>query len=220
MKTKILTFSKYLIFVSLIYFPIFLHLEALPIRWWDETRLALNAADMHENGNYLIPQFDGRPDMWNTKPPLMIWLQVLFMKIVGVNELALRLPSAIAGFMTCLLLLIFGLKYIKDFWWGLITGVVLITSYGYISGHAVRTGDYDFLMILFTTTYALSFFVFLEKVKTRFLHLFFIAFSLAVLTKSIQGVLFYFHPYLYISLFKKNGLYSKTNGSGLMLCSA
>ena len=23
------------------------------------------------------------PDMWNTKPPLLVWLQVIFMKLLG-----------------------------------------------------------------------------------------------------------------------------------------
>ncbi len=62
---------------------------------------------MLNNGNFIVTYFEDKPDMWNTKPPLLIWIQVLFMKFVGVNELAVRLPSAIAAFFTCITILIF-----------------------------------------------------------------------------------------------------------------
>ena len=91
---------KIVLFILLAYFPVFLHLEFLPIRVWDESRLANNAYEMFKNGNFLVPHFEGTPDMWNTKPPLMVILQVLCCKVFGIRELSIRLPSAIAGFLT------------------------------------------------------------------------------------------------------------------------
>jgi hypothetical protein len=87
---------KYSLLLLLIYFSLFLHIGGLPLMGWDESRLAIDAYEMYHNGNYLIPAFDKMPDMWNTKPPLMIWFQVLFMKLFGVNELGIRLPSVLA----------------------------------------------------------------------------------------------------------------------------
>jgi len=95
---------KILFFSAIISFPIFLNLETLPIRLWDESRLAINAYEMYENNNYLIPYFQGQPDMWNTKPPLMIWSQVFFFKVVSPGELAVRLPAGIASFLTCIMI--------------------------------------------------------------------------------------------------------------------
>jgi len=67
-------FFKVLFFFAVVYFPLFLHLENLPLRIWDEARLAVSAYEMSHNGNYIVVHFDGKPEMWSTKPPLMIWL--------------------------------------------------------------------------------------------------------------------------------------------------
>ncbi|MDR0969722.1 MAG: glycosyltransferase family 39 protein [Lentimicrobiaceae bacterium] len=181
---------KYLVLGALIYIPIFGYLDTLPIRIWDEARLAINAYEMYNNGDFIVTHYKGNPDMWNTKPPLMIWSQVFFMKLLGVNELAVRLPSAIAAFFTCITLLIFSLRYINNFWFGFIAVFVLITSHGYINLHATRTGDYDALLTLFTTLSGLLFFSYCEKQNYKYLYLFFLFTALAVLTKGVTGLLF------------------------------
>jgi 4-amino-4-deoxy-L-arabinose transferase-like glycosyltransferase len=170
--------------------PIFGHLNTIPIRMWDEARVAINAYEMLHNGNFIVTYFERMPDMWNTKPPLLIWIIVCLMKVIGVNELAVRLPSAIAAFITCIGILYFSLRYLKQFWFGFIAVMVLITTLGYVTVHSTRTGDYDSLMTMFTTLGALLFFSFIETKKNIFLYLFFIATALAVYTKSIQGLLF------------------------------
>ena len=187
---KIEPYVKYLVLASLMYMPIFGHLDTIPIRIWDEARLAINAYEMYNNGDFIVTHFDGKPDMWNTKPPLLIWFLVFFMNILGVNELAVRLPSAIAAFFTCIVLLIFSRQYLKNFWFAFIAILVLITSNGYINIHATRTGDYDALLALFTTLSGLLFFSYCEKQNCKHLYLFFLFTALAVLTKSITGLLF------------------------------
>jgi 4-amino-4-deoxy-L-arabinose transferase-like glycosyltransferase len=121
---------KYLILAALIYMPVFGHLNTLPIRIWDEARLAINAYEMLKNRDNIVVHFEGNPDIWNTKPPLLIWVQVLFMKILGVNELSVRLPFAVAALFTCIALLAFSVKYIKNFWFGFIAVFVLQQSSG------------------------------------------------------------------------------------------
>ena len=181
---------RYLLLAIIISFPVFGHLDDLPIRQWDESRLAASAYEMHKNGNYLVPTFLGSPDMWSTKPPLMIWSQVMLMKIIGVNELSVRLPSAISAFLTCIALLFFSIRYLKDYWFGFIAVMVLITSNGYIHYHASRTGDYDAMLTLWTTLSCLLFFAYTEKKENHFLYFFFFALSMGVLTKGVAGILF------------------------------
>lgn len=180
----------YLIAAALLYMPLFGFLGAIPIRLWDESRQALNAYEMLKNGNFLVTYYDGLPDLWNTKPPLLIWLQVGAMKIFGVNEFALRLPSALAALFTCMALYLFSKKIIANQWLGLFAAFVLITSQGYIHEHAARTGDYDALLTLFTTLGAFTFFAYCEVQKTKYLYLFFLFLVLGVLTKSVTGLLF------------------------------
>lgn len=179
-----------IVLLTMVYFPIFGHLDTLSIRLWDESRLSINAYEMHKNGNWLVTHYDGKPDMWNTKPPLMIWLQVAGMKLFGVNELAVRLPSALAGFFTCILLMILAVRLLKNFWFGAIAVLVLATTQGYINEHSTRTGDYDALVTLFISSACLAIFLFTETKKNKYLYLFFGGLTLAVLTKGIAPLLF------------------------------
>ena len=174
---------------------IFLFRLHLPtIRMWDESRLAVNALEMLINGNFLVTYFDGKPDMWNTKPPLLIWLMVASMKIFGVKEFALRFPSALSGITTTFILLIFCKNYFQNIKIGLASALALITSIGFVGEHVGRTGDYDALLVLWIVVYSLSYFSYLHSdvPKKRYLYLAVttIAFVLAVLTKSIAGLMF------------------------------
>lgn len=184
------SYFKYLLPGVLVYFPLFMHLDMLPFRLWDETRLALNAYEMSKGGNWLVTTFLGEPDMWNTKPPLLIWIQSCFINLIGPNELAVRLPSAIAALLTCISLLWFSEKYLKNFCFGFSAVLVLITSAGYVSLHGTRTGDYDALLTLFTTLHCLFLFLFSEKSEYKYLYLSFLALLFAVLTKGVSGLLF------------------------------
>jgi 4-amino-4-deoxy-L-arabinose transferase-like glycosyltransferase len=191
------------IFAVIIAVPLFLHLEKLPIRIWDEARLAMNAYEMAQNGNLLVTHFDGKPDMWNTKPPLMIWLQAGFIKVLGFNELSLRLPAALAAFFTCLAMTWFSFRYWRNYLPGIIASLVLVTSNGYVHIHASRTGDYDAPLALFTTVFILAIFLFVERGEKKYLHLFFVGVTLAILTKSVQGLIFLPAIAVYIVLTRK-----------------
>lgn len=201
---------KFIVIIILICFPVFSHMESLPIKLFDESRLAINAYEMSKTGNLMVPTYEYQPDLWNTKPPLMIWLQVLGIKLFGTGELPIRLPSAIAALLTCLFILFFSIRYLKDFWFGAISVIVLISSVGYIQVHAVRTGDYDSLLTLFTTLYSLLFFLYLESGQVKFLYYTFFAIVFAVLSKGIAGMI-YLPVLLFLSIIKhKTGLILKS----------
>lgn len=187
----------------LLYMPLFGHLNGLPLRYWDELRLAISAWEMLENGNYLVPHYFGEPDFWNTKPPIGVWAQLLFMKIIGVNELAVRLPSAFAALFTCIALLVFTRAYLKVRYFGVIAAMILVTSLGYVSEHGTRTGDYDALLALFSCLGVLFLFCYFESKRLQFYYLGFLAFALAVLTKGVAGLFFGPAVLLYVILEKK-----------------
>ncbi|MGB0166506.1 MAG: ArnT family glycosyltransferase, partial [Luteibaculum sp.] len=62
---------------------------------WDEINFAECAREMIVSGEYTKVQMDFRP-FWE-KPPLFFWLQVISMKIFGINEFAARFPNAFFG---------------------------------------------------------------------------------------------------------------------------
>ncbi len=69
---------------------------------WDEINFAEIAREMVVTGNWAQPQIDYLP--FHEKPPLFIWFQALSMKVIGVGEFAARLPNAICGIITLLVL--------------------------------------------------------------------------------------------------------------------
>lgn len=206
---NIQTVLIFLLFV-LVCIPLFQDLGFLTIRNWDESRNIINAYEMYQNGNWLVPHFHGKPDMWNTKPPLLFWTQVISMKIFGLNELAFRLPSAFAALFTCGILFFFLKRYLGNIYIAIFSLMILISSTGYVRIHVTRSGDFDALLILFTTISALSFFLALNYKKPKFIYLFYIAITFAVLTKGVAGLLFLPGYFLY-GLFTNNLKFIFTN---------
>ena len=68
-------------------------LGGYPLMDTTEARYAEIARKMLETGDWLMPQFDYGLPFWG-KPPLSTWLSAFAMRVLGVNELAARLPSA------------------------------------------------------------------------------------------------------------------------------
>ncbi len=167
---------------------------------------------MMERGEWIVPYFNGVMDYWNTKPPMINWLQIISMKIFGINEFAIRFPSAVAALLTVLLVYWFLKKHFTRLA-GMMGSLVLLTSVGFVSYHGARTGDTDALLTLCTT--AISLFVLDALLKNTFSnkHIFaaFIFLVIGFLTKSIAVFLllppilffvFYFHKNLLIGLIR------------------
>ena len=179
-----------IVFLTLIPYPLFHGLDALTLRIYDDARRGVNAYEMLQNGNLLVTHYNGEPDMWGTKPPLLVWLQAGFMIILGPGELAVRLPSAISGLLTFMLLILFSSKYLRNPWFGLIWAVILFTFNGYLDFHGTRTGDFDALLTLFMMLYALFFFIYTERKDKKYLLYTAIFITLSVMTKGVAGLLF------------------------------
>ncbi len=196
----------YLLVFLIGFIPLFYNLGGPVMNLWDESRRAVNSYEMLESGNLIVTRFNGEPEMWGTKPPLLIWAQTLSMKLFGVNEWALRFPSALAGLLLGFLLVWFAGYFLKSHMLGLITILILYTSGGYVSAHSVRTADFDAILVLFTTASSLMLFLGTEthdsKMKKRFIMGFFILLTLAALTKGIAA--FIMGPaYLFYLIYRK-----------------
>lgn len=204
------------VLTGLSYFIIFQNLGKFQIRMWDEATYANNAIDMLLNQNPMVVEHLGQPDLYNTKPPLAIWLQALGMKAFGINEFALRLPSALAGLLTVLLVYFFGVRVLKSKTIGFVAAVVLLSANGFVSNHLVRTGDLDAVLLFWLT---LGLFTFIDlvirKPQQAGWHVFLLSMSLSCgfLTKGVAG--FFFLPFFLIIsllfqnrwLYKEKGLY-------------
>ena len=123
------SFSLVLILIAISgvsYLTIFKNLGDPQIRMWDEATYANNSIDFFENHNFISVTHLGATDWYNTKPPFVIWTQGIAMKIFGINEFAVRIPSALFGLLTALLVFTFCWQVLKSKLIGFFAAIILL----------------------------------------------------------------------------------------------
>jgi 4-amino-4-deoxy-L-arabinose transferase-like glycosyltransferase len=78
-----------------VWLAFFWQLGAVPLYDLDEGAFTEATREMLTSGNFITPHRDGEPRY--DKPVLIYWLQAASVSVLGLNEFALRLPSAIAA---------------------------------------------------------------------------------------------------------------------------
>ena len=150
-KSDQLLYSVILLFIGGILFIPFL--GSVHLFDWDEINFAESAREMMVTGNYSQVQINFNP-FWE-KPPLFIWLQVLSMKLFGINEFAARFPNAIFGILTLWVIFSFAKKLFKGHvahWW-------VLSYLGSITPHLYfKTGLIDPVFNFFIFLSILEFF--------------------------------------------------------------
>lgn len=75
---------------------------------WDEINFAECSREMIVLNDYTRVHIDYKP-FWE-KPPMFFWMQSAAMKVLGINEFAARLPNALCGIATLIILFLCGRK--------------------------------------------------------------------------------------------------------------
>jgi 4-amino-4-deoxy-L-arabinose transferase-like glycosyltransferase len=178
-KSKIIIYQYVIIFTAALLFIPFL--GGVHLFDWDEINFAESAREMIASRNYLTVQINFKP-FWE-KPPLFIWIQVLSMKIFGINEFAARFPNAVCGIITLLILFNIG-RRIYDEKFGLIW--VMAFTGSFLPFFYFKTGIIDpwFNLFIFSGIYYIILFTGdAGKKKNRHLVLSAVLIGLAILTK-------------------------------------
>lgn len=117
---------------------------------WDEINFAECAREMIVSKDYLRVQIDFHP-FWE-KPPLFIWMQVLAMKLFGVNEYAARFPNAFIGITTLMTIYYVGKRIISEqmaMWWVLLYACSWLPHFYFKSGIIDPTFNYFIFLAFF-----------------------------------------------------------------------
>lgn len=189
------------ILAALFYLPF---LGSVHLFDWDEINFAESAREMLATGNYLTVQINFEP-FWE-KPPLFIWMQVLSMKLFGINEFAARFPNAICGIVTLLFLFTAGRKLVnKKFgsWWVLAFGGSLLPFVYFKSGII----DPWFNLFIFMGIYFIYQYLSFNENKLRNLILSAVTIGLSVLTKGPVGFLIFGLALFVFVLYKRFRFY-------------
>ena len=151
----------------------------------DESSYAGYAKNMLETKEWLIPTYQ-----WadvHRKPPLQFWLMAASMQIFGINEFSARLPISLA--MLGLYALVF-LWVRRRFgtWQGVMSAIVLSTTF--LVSSLAKVAVLDGMVLLFSTVCALSVLEILNTEKRKYYVIFWVSFSLCVLTKGPPIIIF------------------------------
>ena len=149
-----------------------------------ESNYALTAKEMVASGDYLSPRIFG--NYWYDKPAFFYWEMIASCLIFGVNEFALRFPSAVMGLLSLTLLYFFA-RRLYGHRTALLAGGLFASSVGFwYVGKAIIT---DMTLFFFMSATLVSFYLGYESGKrVRYYAAFFFA-GLAVLTKGPIGFL-------------------------------
>ena len=120
----------YLLFLLVCYLQFFHQLGGLGFVGPDEPRYAQVAREMAASEDFVTPRLHGEP--WFEKPILYYWLAATAFKVMGVSELAARLPSAMSGLLGVLAVFLVGRHWVSTRC-GLAASLILATSPMYFS---------------------------------------------------------------------------------------
>lgn len=201
--------SRWTIAAIVVLAALFLFVDArtMPIILWDESRTIVNALEMKRTGLGLVTTYRGAPDLWNTKPPLLIWLMVASISAFGTAEWALRLPSLIATLGTVLMLVLVVRRTTGSVATAALAAFLMVASPAFFGEHSGRTADYDALLLFFTTAYLFLFFGAVHRARPSAATALLIGALIAgaVLTKSVAGLMPGLGVTVYLVLTKRLG---------------
>ncbi len=183
-KTTVVKIAWLLVLALAIASSFFTAIHSLPLFDLDEGAYAEATREMFERGNFLATYLNGEPRY--DKPILFYWLQAISVSLLGWNELALRLPSALGASAWALATAAF-VGRLRGFTSGCLAGTILSLSLliGFIGKAAIPDAILNFLI---SSTMFLIFLYQLEA-KPRYLYLAYAGMGLGFLTKGPVAVL-------------------------------
>lgn len=118
--------------------------------------------------NFFFVSFDPAGMVSVDKPPLALWIQVLFVKIFGYHGWAMLLPQALAGTGSCIMMYVLTSKYFGKYA-GLVSSLVFALTPAVVVASRNNTMDMQLIFVLLVATFFL--FKAIDKSKWRYLFL-------------------------------------------------
>ena len=144
--------------LALCFLLFFWQLGAVPFYERGEPREGLVVWEMYKTGNWVLPMING--DYIPFKPPFFHWMGVLISAVIGeVNELTIRLPSAVFGTLGVIVVYIAGARFWNEKT-GRLAAIVLATTPGWWRAATIAQVD---VTLAFFMTAALLLFYFMYR---------------------------------------------------------
>ena len=116
----------------------------------DEPRFAEATRQMFERGDFLTPSFNGASRF--EKPILFYWLQAAAFATFGRNEFAARVPAALAGAASALLLYLIGAR-VSSRRAALVAALAMMTMFRFVTFARIGLTDIPVLFFILAALY-------------------------------------------------------------------
>jgi Dolichyl-phosphate-mannose-protein mannosyltransferase len=121
---------------------VFLRLGTSSINDFEEARYGVTAFEAQQHRAFVVTTYAGHKELWALKPPFGYWLMALSFSLLGGSALALRLPSALCALAAVAVTMRWAGRWFNPRL-AIVSGLILATTFGFLSHHGARSGDFD-----------------------------------------------------------------------------
>jgi len=189
---------KYFLFIA-IFINFYLVLGLVPLFNLDEGAFSEATREMLVNKDFITTYLNG--DLRFDKPILIYWLQAISVSIFGLNEFALRLPSALAATGWALGIYHFAKKIYNEEV-GILSAIFMVSALqiSLIAKAAIA----DALLNMFIAFSMFSLFIYIQKRNKKYLYLAFAFVGFGFLTKGPVAILIPLATFFIYQLIRKD----------------
>jgi len=164
---------------------------------YDDCYYAQKAKEILQTGNWMTLHYNHAPSFDN--PPFFIWLVSISFSVFGVSEYSAKLPSALMGVMT-ILLVYFLAKKLFNAWIGFFSSFILTTTSIFVkySRHVMMDVTLTFFVCLSMFSLILSL-----RRNPRYFLLWGISIGICILIKSVLGLFPWIITVIYLLITKR-----------------
>lgn len=161
---------------------LFANLHQGDLSGYDDAVYAHEAREVLRSGDWVTLKLNGYADF--DKPPLFVWLVAVSFKLFGVSDFAAKIPAALFGLATILLVYVLAKRLFVDRWIPVLSMLVLMTTQYFLkySMHAMTEVPFTFFFCL------AIYFSLKGMTRPNFFLLCGVAVGLATLTRSPMGL--------------------------------
>jgi 4-amino-4-deoxy-L-arabinose transferase-like glycosyltransferase len=169
---------------AIVFFSLFIGLGSVPLFDEDEGAYSEVTREMLQSGDFITPRLNG--ETFFHKPPMIYWAQAASVGLFGLNEFALRLPSALASLVWAVILFGFARRHFNGaVAWYAVFFMVTSLQTSIVAKAAIA----DALLNLFVTLAMFGIYAYYRNQRKRDIYLTFVFMALGFLTKGPIAVL-------------------------------
>lgn len=190
---KWLSTNKYLPLISVVLIAICFIIPNLggpTVIEWDESIYAKVAKNIYQTGDWMTLHWNSLDKNWYEKPPLYMWITALAFKYIGLNEVSVRIGSAVLGILGIAFTYLLGSKLYSRFT-GIVASLMLLSTIHYLYYSRVGMLDVSVSTLILISIYL--FYVGYTSSSKKIIYTLYILsgvfIGLAVMTKAIIGLL-------------------------------